>query len=146
VHASSGYNERRSECAEACAALGIESLREATPEDLLRLPEPLEMRARHVLDENARVLAAVAALRAGEIRELAELLSASHASLRDLYQVSTPAVEATVEKLLRAGAAGARLIGGGFGGSVLGLIEPGLPLPSDSMEVVPGPGAHILAR
>ena len=126
--------------------LGVESLREATLGDLARLPEPLEMRARHVLEENARVLDAVAALRAGELGRLAELLNASHASLRDLYQVSTPAVEATVEKLLRAGAAGARLIGGGFGGSVLGLFEPGLPVPADCIEVAPGPGAHILPR
>lgn len=146
VHASSGYNERRRECAAACAELGIESLREATPEDLPRLPEPLEMRVRHVIEENARVLEAVVAIRAGEIGELARLLSASHASLRDLYQVSTPAVEATVERLLRAGVAGARLMGGGFGGSVLGLLEPGLALPLDSLEVVPGPGARILPR
>ncbi|HEX9482036.1 MAG TPA: galactokinase family protein [Solirubrobacteraceae bacterium] len=144
VHASSGYNERRRECAAACAELGIESLREASTEDLPRLSEPLEMRVRHVIGENARVLEAVAALRAGEIGELARLLNESHASLRDLYQVSTPAVEATVERLLRAGVAGARLIGGGFGGSVLGLLEPGLDLPPDSLEVVPGPGARIL--
>ena len=144
VHASSGYNERRRECAEACAVLGVESLREARPEDLARLPAPLDLRARHVLGENERVLAAVAALRGGEIGELAGLLSASHASLRDLYQVSTPAVEATVERLLRAGAAGARLIGGGFGGSVLALLEPGRELPEGTIEVAPGPGAHIL--
>lgn len=146
VHASSGYNERRRECAEACAALGIESLREASLEDIAALPEPLERRARHVLEENARVLETVDALRAGAIGEVADLLSASHASLRDLYQVSTPAVEATVEKLLRAGAAGARVIGGGFGGSVLGLLEPGLAVPAGCIEVAPGPGAHILAR
>lgn len=144
VHASSGYNERRRECAEACAVLGLESLREARPEDLARLPAPLDLRARHVIEENERVLAAVAALRGGEVGELARLLSASHASLRDLYQVSTPAVEATVERLLRAGAAGARLIGGGFGGSVLALLEPGRELPEGTIEVAPGPGAHIL--
>ncbi len=146
VHASSGYNERREECAAACAQLGISTLREATLDDIAALPEPLERRARHVLEENERVRAAVAALRARDQRTLAELLSASHASLRDLYQVSTPAVEATVEKLLRGGAAGARLIGGGFGGSVLGLLEPGRPLPPESIEVTPGPGAHILVR
>jgi galactokinase len=146
AHASSGYNERRRECAAACEALGIASLREASLEQVARLPEPLERRARHVLEENDRVLDAVDALRAGAVAELAELLNASHASLRDLYQVSTPAVEATVEKLLRAGAVGARLIGGGFGGSVLGLLEPGVALPRDSIEVTPGPGAHILAR
>jgi galactokinase len=146
AHASSGYNERRRECAEACEALGISSLREASLEDIVVLPEPLERRARHVLEENDRVLDAVDALRAGAIGELAGLLNASHASLRDLYQVSTPAVEATVERLLRAGAAGARLIGGGFGGSVLGLLEPDVALPADSIEVAPGPGAHILTR
>jgi galactokinase len=146
VHASSGYNERRRECAAACVELGIESLREANLEDLPRLPEPLEMRVRHVIEENARVLEAVAAVRAGEIGKLARLLNESHASLRDLYQVSTPAVEATVERLLRAGVTGARLMGGGFGGSVLGLLEPGLALPPDTLEVLPGPGARILPR
>ncbi len=146
AHASSGYNERRRECAQACELLGVVSLREARLEDLGALPDQLARRARHVLEENARVTAAVAALRARDPRHLAELLSASHASLRDLYQVSTPAVEATVERLLRAGATGARLIGGGFGGSVLALIEPELPLPAECIEVVPGPGAHVLGR
>ena len=144
AHASSGYNERRRECAEACAKLDIASLRDATAQDLERLPAPLDLRARHVIEENERVREAVSALRAGRLGELAELLSASHASLRDLYQVSTPAVEATVERLLRAGAAGARLIGGGFGGSVLALLEPDCPLPEGAIEVDPGPGAHIL--
>jgi galactokinase len=145
THASSGYNERRRECAAAAEQLGVASLRDATIADLERLGEPLEMRARHVVEENARVLEAVSAIRAGRIDEIARLLLASHASLRDLYQVSTPAVEATVERLLRAGAVGARLIGGGFGGSVLGLFEPGRELPERTIEVAPGPGAHILA-
>jgi galactokinase len=144
AHASSGYNERREECAEACRLLDVESLRDVELDRLDDLPEPLQRRARHVLEENARVLAAVTALRAGQIEILASLLSASHASLRDQYQISTPAVEATVEKLLRAGAAGARLMGGGFGGSVLGLFEPGMAVPADCIEVSPGPGAHIL--
>ena len=144
AHASSGYNERREECAEACTLLGVDSLRSVGFDELETLPEPLQRRARHVLEENARVLAAVAALRAGEIETLASLLGASHASLRDQYQISTPAVEATVEKLLRAGAAGARLMGGGFGGSVLGLLEPDVAVPADCIEVSPGPGAHIL--
>ncbi|HEX4435248.1 MAG TPA: galactokinase family protein [Solirubrobacteraceae bacterium] len=144
AHASSGYNERREECAEVCTLLGVDSLRSVGLNELETLPEPLQRRARHVLEENARVLAAVAALRAGQIETLASLLSASHASLRDQYQISTPAVEATVEKLLRAGAAGARLMGGGFGGSVLGLLEPGVAIPADCIEVSPGPGAHIL--
>jgi galactokinase len=144
AHASSGYNERRQECAEACRLLGVESLREVSVDRVAALPEPLQRRARHVLEENDRVLDAVAALRAGEIETLASLLNSSHASLRDQYQISTPAVEATVEKLLRAGAAGARLMGGGFGGSILGLLGPDLPVPGDCIEVSPGPGAHIL--
>jgi galactokinase len=146
AHASSGYNERREECAEACRLLGVESLRDVRAEQLPSLPEPLRLRATHVLEENKRVLAAVGALREGEIGALAPLLNASQASLRDLYQVSTPAVEATVEKLLRAGVSGARLIGGGFGGSVLGLLAPGVPVPPEALEVAPGPGAHMLAR
>ncbi len=144
-HASSGYNARRDECAEACRVLGVSSLREVRPEQLAELPEPLQRRARHVLGENERVLAAIQALRERDLPALAALISASHASLRDLYEISTPAVEATVEKLLRAGAAGARLIGGGFGGSVLGLFAPGVQLPPEAIEVSPGPGAHTLA-
>jgi galactokinase len=145
THASSGYNARREECAEACRVLGVGSLREVVPDRLAELPEPLQRRARHVLDENERVLESMRALREDDLPALAALISASHASLRDLYEISTPAVEATVEKLLRAGASGARLIGGGFGGAVLGLFAPEVQLPAEAIEVVPGPGAHTLA-
>jgi galactokinase len=144
AHASSGYNERRAECAQACEILGVASLREVDADALERLPEPLRSRAEHVLGENLRVRAAVEALRADDLPTVATLLNASHESLRDRYEISTPAVEATVERLLQAGAAGARLIGGGFGGSVLGLFEPGAAPPSGSREVRPGPGAHLL--
>ena len=140
AHAASGYNERREECTRACELLGVESLREARPEELAGLPEPERMRATHVLGENERVLQAVAALRTGEPELLGELMSASHRSLRDLFQVSTPAVEATVERLLGAGASGARLVGGGFGGSVLALLAPGLPTPPGALAGQPGPG------
>jgi galactokinase len=146
VHASSGYNERRAECARACDLLDVGSLSEADPQSLSELPEPLGLRARHVLNENARVREAVAALREHNLRRLGELLDESHASLRDLYQVSTPAVEATVERLLHAGAVGARLIGGGFGGSVLGLLSPETPIPPACLQVQPGPGAHVLVH
>ena len=145
ANAASGYNERRRECARACELLGVESLREARAEQLEQLPEPEQRRAAHVLSENERVLEAVAALRAGEAEMLGELMNASHESLRDLYQVSTPAVEATVERLLRAGASGARLVGGGFGGSVLALLAPDVPTPAGALEVSPGPGAHLIA-
>ena len=90
--------------------------------------------------------AAVAALRAGELPALGELLDASHASLRDLYEVSTPAVEAAVAALHEAGAAGARVIGGGFGGHVLGLVPPAAAPPAGAREVRPGAGARVLER
>jgi len=144
-HASSGYNERREECARASELLGVESLRDARPEQLAELPAPLQERARHVVEENGRVLAATRALRDGDMPALGALLSASHASLRDLFAISTPAVEATAARLLAAGAAGARLIGGGFGGSVLALFDPATPLPAGAIAVTPGPGAHAEA-
>jgi galactokinase len=146
ANASSAYNERREECSEACDLLEIGSLREAGAEDLERLPEPLRQRARHVLDENTRVEATVAALRVGDLSAVGALLSASHASLRDLFEVSSPAVEAAVTELLAAGAIGARLVGGGFGGHVLGLLPPGAHAPGGAREVRPGPGAHLLER
>jgi galactokinase len=144
VHASSGYNERRAECARACELLGVESLREADSESVARLPEPLRRRTSHVIGENERVREAVAALKAGALPAVGELLNASHASLRDDYEVSTEAVEAAVQRLLAAGAAGARIMGGGFGGSVLGLLAPGVQPPADAREVRPGRGAHLL--
>jgi len=144
LHASSGYNERRAECARACQLLGVESLREAAGEAVARLPEPLCRRASHVISENERVRRAVAALRANDLQLIGRLLDASHESLRDRFEVSTPAVEAAVERLRSAGASGARMVGGGFGGSVLGLFAPGVPPPSGAREVRPGAGAHLL--
>jgi galactokinase len=143
-HAGSGYNERRAECEAACGLLGVGSLREIDAAAAARLPAPLDRRARHVVDENERVERAVAALRRDDLPELGRLLDASHASLRDLYEVSVPAVEDTVARLKAAGAAGARIVGGGFGGSVLALFEPGARPPDGALEVTPGPGAHVL--
>jgi galactokinase len=144
VHASSGYNERRAECRAACAQLGIASLREARPEDVDRLPEPLRSRARHVLGENERVDAMVAALRAGDLDAAGRLLDASHASVRDLYAASVPAVERTVARLRGAGAAGARMVGGGFGGAVLALLPPGVVAPAGAFAVTPGRPAALV--
>jgi galactokinase len=141
-HAGSGYNERRRECREACAALGVSSLRQATEID--DLPQPLRARARHVLTENARVDATIAALRAGDLEEVGRLLDASHASLRDDYAASVPEVEQTVERLKEAGAAGARMVGGGFGGAVLALLPPGVALPGGALRVAPGPPAGLV--
>jgi galactokinase len=144
--ASSGYNERREQCARACELLGVSSLRDADEQAAGRLPEPLRRRVAHVLSENRRVLEAVQALRADDLAAVGELLNASHASLRDDYEISTPAVEAAVARLLAAGAAGARLVGGGFGGSVLGLFAPGREPPAGSREVRPGRGARMLGE
>jgi galactokinase len=139
-----GYNRRRDECARACELLGVPSLRDVTPEMADRLPAPLAARARHVISENARVQAAVAALSAGDLEQVGELLNASHASLRDDFEVSTPAVEATVAGLRDAGAIGARIVGGGFGGHVLGLMAPGTRRPEHAIEVRPGAGARMI--
>jgi galactokinase len=145
LHASSGYNERREECVRACRLLGVESLREASTAAVAELPEPLRRRALHVIGENERVRQAVAALRTDDLPALGALLDASHRSLRDDYEVSTPAVEAAARRLREAGASGARLVGGGFGGSVLGLFAPGVRPPDEARDVRPGVGAHVLA-
>ena len=133
-HAGSGYNERRAECRAACEALGIDSLRDATLEGL---DGTLLKRVRHVISENERVDATARALDAGDLPEVAALLDLSHASLRDDYEASVPEVEATRSRLKSAGAAGARMVGGGFGGSVLALLPPGVPRPDGALVVAP---------
>jgi galactokinase len=147
----SGYNERREECRAACRRLRVQSLRELQPPDsegkdpaVAGLPDPLDRRVRHVLSENARVDAAVRALEAGDVSELGRLLDASHASLRDDYEVSVPEVERAIEECKRAGALGARIMGGGFGGSVLALFPPRSELPAGAIRVAPGPPARLL--
>jgi galactokinase len=141
-----GYNERRAECAEAERRLGVATLSAADRPQAEALPDPLDRRTLHVLDENARVDATVAALHDQDLQEVGRLLDASHASLRDLYDASTPAVEQTVTALKEAGAAGARMVGGGFGGHVLALLPPDVATPDDAHEVTPGPGAHLDRR
>jgi galactokinase len=142
--AASGYNDRRAECAQACELLGVDSLREVTAPMAEELPPPLDRRALHVIGENDRVELAVEALGRRDLDELGRLLDASHASLRDFFAVSTPAVEATVRRLKDAGALGARIVGGGFGGHVLGLLPPGAEAPEGSVGVRPGAGARVL--
>ena len=144
ANASSGYNERRAECRRACELLGVDSLRDASLEAARQLPQPLRKRAEHVLGENTRVRETVGALRERDWLRVGALLNASHESLRDLYEVSTSTVEQAVERMRKDGAAGARLMGGGFGGSVLGLFAPDVPTPRGAREVRPGPGAHLL--
>jgi galactokinase len=128
-HASGGYNTRRAECERAAALLGVASLRELSAAGEARsaaLPEPLPRRVRHVVTENARVLAAVAAMRDGDATALGRLFAASHASMRDDYQVSLPEIDRMVEIAdATPGVFGARLTGGGFGGSIVILAEVG---------------------
>jgi galactokinase len=141
----SGYNARRAECERAATQLGVRRLSAAAPTAAARLPDPLNRRVEHVLAENARVDATVAALRAGDVAAVGPLLDASHASLRDLYDASVPAVEGARERLLAAGAAGARMMGGGFGGAVLGLFPPRAQPPADALEVEPGWPARVVS-
>ena len=114
----SEYATRRAECEAVAARLGLASLRDATIEQTAGEP-----RARHVVTENARVLATAAALPSGDLSVLGPLLLASHASLRDDFGVSTPELDLLVELLVDAGAAGARLTGAGFGGCVVALVQ-----------------------
>jgi galactokinase len=123
--ASSAYNERRRECESAAAALGLSSLRDATEVDLERISNPVERgRARHVVTENLRVLQAADTLRRRTPRGLGPLLYKSHESLRLDFAVSCRELDSLVE--LAAGmpqVVGARMMGGGFGGCVLVLVE-----------------------
>jgi galactokinase len=142
--AESGYNERREECERARSLLGLESLRDARLDDLGALPDPLGRRVRHVIEENGRVDATVDALAQGDFDAVGRLLNESHASLRDCYDASTDAVEQTVSRLSAGGAAGARMMGGGFGGHVLALLAPGSAVPDDANQVAAGAGARLL--
>ncbi|GAB3728136.1 galactokinase [Nocardiopsis nanhaiensis] len=124
------YAERRRSCEEAARTLRVSALRdissEGLPEALAALPDDVtRSRVRHVVTENARVLDTVALFRAGRPREAGPLFTASHVSLRDDYEVSVPEVDAAVEAVLSAGALGARITGGGFGGCVIALVDSG---------------------
>jgi galactokinase len=118
------YAARRRSCEEAARELGVTSLRELTDDpgliEALSDPE-LRRRARHVVTENRRVLSAVELLRRGALAEVGPLLTQSHASLRDDFEVSWEQADVTVDAVIAAGAAGARMMGGGFGGSVIVL-------------------------
>ena len=120
--ADTGYNDRRSTCERAANTLGIEELRDATEGDLKRLSGEDLKRARHVVSENARVLEAVEALNNSDFTHFGRLMYASHASLRDDYEVSTPELDAFVETAKQHGARGARLTGAGFGGCAIALV------------------------
>ncbi|MGH6987630.1 MAG: galactokinase [Caulobacteraceae bacterium] len=128
AHVSGEYRRRREECETAAARLEAPMLRDVEVSDLpgalARLPEPLARRCRHVVTENARVVSAVQALRRGDLAELGRLMNQSHASLRDDFDVSTREVEELVTIAREApGVFGARIMGGGFGGSIVALAS-----------------------
>jgi galactokinase len=156
------YAERRRDCDEAARLLGLQHLSQATPADLERLGNPrLRARARHVVTENQRVDRLVELVRAGRVAECGPLLDASHASLRDDFEVSAVELDTVVAAATGAGALGARMVGGGFGGSAIALVpeeavgavgdavvaacrERGLTLPA-TLAVTSGPAARRLA-
>lgn len=122
--AASAEAERRRDCDDAAKALGVTALRDATLDMLDGLSDTLAVRARHIITENSRVTEVADMLRAGsDPREIGPLLTEAHVSLRDDFEVSVPQTDIAVHALLGAGAFGARITGGGFSGSVLGLVE-----------------------
>ena len=124
----SEYAARRTSCEEAARLLGVAALRDVTDLDaaLAQLSDPvMRRRVRHVVTENARVLEAVAILRAGRIADLAPLLDASHESMRDDFEITVPQVDLAVDVARASGALGARMTGGGFGGCIIALVEAG---------------------
>jgi len=124
-HSENEYAQRRQACEAAADSLGVAALRDIDDLDdaLRRLPDPVvRRRVRHVVTENARVLSTVDALRAGGWDTVGRLFTASHASMRDDYEITVPTVDLAVEVAIREGALGARMTGGGFGGCVLALV------------------------
>jgi galactokinase len=125
-HADGEYAERRRSCELAAAELGVPALRDATVADLDQLSSDLlRRRVRHVVTEDDRVLDTVARLRAGDVAAIGPILTASHRSMRDDFEITVPEVDVAVDALLQAGALGARMTGGGFGGCVLALLAAG---------------------
>jgi galactokinase len=123
AHASGGYADRRRDCETAAAALGVDHLALADPARLREIDDELaRRRARHVMSEQRRVHDVIAALARNDMASVGAGLTACHASLRDDFDVSTPELDGAVDTALQAGALGARLTGGGFGGAVLALV------------------------
>jgi galactokinase len=125
-HAENDYAARRATCEAAARLLGIPLLRDVDdlPSALAALPDELmRRRVRHIVTENERVLATVALLRSGKPSEIGPLLTASHASMRDDYEITVAEVDVAVEAALAAGAIAARMTGGGFGGCIIALVN-----------------------
>ena len=140
--ADSAYAERRARCEEAAALVGPLPVADLAAVEAVGDPV-VRSRARHVVTESARVLAAADALRAGDLAELGRLMVASHRSLADDFEVSTPVLDALVDRLVATpGVYGARLTGAGFGGCVVALARPGVEL--DGWHVRPAGGASVV--
>jgi galactokinase len=128
AHAGGGYAERRRSCEEAARQLGVPYLRDIPRSDLESAlahldGDVLRRRARHIITENDRVLTTVDRLSSGSLREIGPILTESHASMRDDFEISVPELDTAVDAALAAGALGARMTGGGFGGSAIALIR-----------------------
>ncbi|WP_433209443.1 galactokinase [Dactylosporangium sp. CS-047395] len=167
AHVTSEYAARRRSCEEAAKILDVPALRDVAPDGLeaalARLDdEVMRKRVRHVVTEDQRVLDTVDALRAGDARAIGPLMTASHESMRDDYEITVPQVDTVVTAALAAGAYGARMTGGGFGGCVLALVdadrceaveaavreafaEAGFT-PPDAFVVTPAQGTHRVTR
>ncbi|MDN3311280.1 galactokinase [Microbacterium oryzae] len=134
AHSTGGYRERRASCEKGAAEMGVSSLRDLSVADLPRAEEMLDevtfRRVRHIITENQRVLDTVETLRAAGPLAIGELLVASHASMRDDFEISVAELDTAVDTALGAGALGARMTGGGFGGAAIALVE------ADSLGVV----------
>ncbi|MDQ0576229.1 galactokinase [Agromyces albus] len=139
AHASGGYAARRASCEAGARALGAESLRDVHPDDLARaevlLDDETFRRVRHVVTENQRVLDTVRTLREDGPGAIGPLLDASHVSMRDDFEISVPELDLAVETAQAHGAIGARMTGGGFGGSAIALVIDGL-VPVVTREVL----------
>jgi galactokinase len=126
AHSVGGYAARRASCERAARELGVASLRDIGVDDLGRIARVLDeetfRRARHVVTENDRVAATVRSLGEDDLAAVGRLLTASHQSMRDDFEISTPALDLAVDVALDAGALGARMTGGGFGGAAIVII------------------------
>ncbi len=133
-HAGGEYAARRESCERAAVALGVSSLRDVQSRGVAALadvPDPGDARrARHIITENSRVLDSVAALEAGDFAAFGQLMNASHSSMRDDFEITTDHIDLIAAAAVRAGALGARMTGGGFGGCVIALVA------ADEVETV----------
>lgn len=126
-HATGGYGERRAACERGAEIMGVAALRDVSVADLSRAAELMDdvtfRRVRHIVTENQRVLDTVETLGEHGPRAIGDLLLASHASMRDDFEISVPELDTAVEAAMSAGAIGARMTGGGFGGAAIALVE-----------------------